>query len=262
MIYGRAFSQTLRINQNISRIKVSKNDVNLTFLLTRDTGKTYRIVYVVGILTKEQRYNPTLVLSPSKIDMISLKKAILANMFYSDLKYMELIKFTHKAAEFDFNVEKWLKDATANIRPKTEFSRFSKVFRFKAKVPMMVLTTNSFGFNNFIIRKFKEYMDSKQKAAKWFKYLIPNELRKKVRSRVSNMFEYNYDIQWNSLTLTLKTIYIFALIYAIGLVAKKMTKSDISGEHKQKKFAKSVKANIAKFDRKKWEKFIMTGRMV
>lgn len=261
MIYGQSFPHTLRINQNISRVRINKNDVNLTFLLTRDTGKTYRIVYVVGILTKEQRYNPTFILSPNKIDMISLKKAILANMFYSDLKYMNLIKFTHKIAEFDFNVEKWLKDATNNLIPKTEFSRFNRVFRFKAKVPMMVLTTNSFGFNEFIIRNFKEFMDSKQKAAKWFKHLFPAELRKKVRSRVSNMFEYNYDIQWNSLTLTLKTVYIFALIYAIGLAAKKLTKSDISGEYKQKQFAKSVKLNITKFDRKKWEKFISTGRV-
>ena len=261
MIYGQSLSNVLRINQNISRIKINKNDVNLTFLLTRDVGKTYRIVYVVGILTRQQRYDPSFILSPSKIDMVSLKKAILANIFYSDLKYMNLISFTHKTAIFDFNIEKWLDDATRNLKPKTEFSRFNRVFRFKAKVPMMVLTTNSFGFSEFVIRNFKEYMDSKQKAAKWFKYLIPEELRKKVRSRVSNMFEYNYDMQWNSLTLTLKTVYILALIYAIGLMAKKMTKSDVSGEYKQRQFAKSVKSNITKFDRKKWEFFVRTGRI-
>lgn len=263
LLTEQQFTQVIQTVQNVpKRITINKNDVTLNFLLARDIGKTFKIVYTVSILTKYQRYDPNFVLSPVKIDMVSLKRAILNNILNYDLKYVKLVKFDHKLAEFHFDVDKWLEDCTRNIRPRTEFSKFSRTFRFRTRLPSMILQIplNAF-FDDFLIRKFKEFMDNKKKAAKWFKYLVPESLRKRARIRISNMFEYSYDMQWNVLTLTLKTIYILALIYAIGVTTKKLTKADISGQFKQQQFAKSVKAKIVRFDRTKWEKFVHTGRV-
>lgn len=122
----------------------------------------------------------------------------------------------------------------------------------------MILQNQVMGyFEKFLTRHFKDYMEKKRKPAKWFKYLIPEELRKKTRTKVSNMFEYNYDMQWNTMTLHLKTIYIMALLFAIGSITYHASKTKVQGSQ-QMKFAKNVRANIPKFNLRKFEKFVRT----
>ena len=58
------------------------------------------------------------------------------------------------------------------------------------------------------------------------------------------------------MTITLKSLYILGLLYAVGLMTKKMTKRDIEGSYKRGLFAEKVKKNVKVFDGKKWESFI------
>jgi hypothetical protein len=71
---------TLPIEKYDSKVVVSKNDVNLQFLLARDIGKTYKVVYIVNIIPR-QKIDPMVPLSPKIIDMDSLKKSIIDNTY-------------------------------------------------------------------------------------------------------------------------------------------------------------------------------------
>jgi len=239
------------------KIKIRPADINMSFLLAGDMGKYYKVVYVINIITKNQKLDPSLRIATSKIDMLSLKKSIIANVDFYDRSYMTLAKFDNTQAEFHFEHDKWLDDCLKNTQPITQFSRFNRVFKFKKRVPMMIYHDyTSIPFVKFVIKKFKEYMESKKKAAIWFKHLFPDETRRRWRQSASRMFDYNYDIQWNTMTITLKSLYILGLLYAIGAMSKKMTKRDIEGSYKRGLFAQEVKKNVKKFDRKKWENFI------
>jgi len=243
-----------------AKVVVRSTDINLSFLLASDLGASYKIVYVVNIITRKQRLEPNVRLSPSKIDMPSLKRAIEGSIDLYDKQYMNLVKFDNVRAEFHFDHKKWLKDCLANVNPVTQYSRFSRTFKFKKRVPAMIRHGyTSVPFELFIIRKFKEYLEENHQAANWFQYLFPDEMRQRARKKISRMFDYSYDSQWNTMIIRLKTLYILGILYAVGIMAKKMTQSDIQSSYKRGLFAQDVKKNIKKFDREKWDKFMSRG---
>lgn len=241
----------------VGKIKISPADINMSFLLAADIGKTYKVTYVLSIITKQQKLDPNIKLSPSKVDMISLKNSILANVDSYDKGYMNISAFDNMKVEFHFDSDKWLNDCLNNVSPVTYFSRFNRIFKLKKRVPAMISHDyTTIPFEKFVIRRFQEYMESKKKAAVWFKHLFPDEVRQRWSKGAANMFDYTYDTQWNTITITLKPLYILGIIYAIGLMTKKMTKRDIEGSYKRGLFAQQVQKQVKKFDRKKWEKFI------
>ena len=238
------------------KIKILPSDINMTFLNASDRGKNYKIIYVINIITKSQKLNPNLVLRTSFIDMASLKNAIMTNVDFYDKTYLNLEKFDNTKAEFYFDHDKWLDDCLGSSTPITYYSRFNRIFKLKKRVPLMINHDyTSIPFEKFVIRKFKEYMESKKKAAVWFKHLFPDEVRSRWRAGVSRMFDYTYDMQWNTITVTLKPLYILGILYAIGSMTEKMTKRDIQGSYKRGLFAQQVKKSLKQFDRKKWDKF-------
>ncbi len=98
-------------------------------------------------------------------------------------------------------------------------------------------------------------MESKRKEIKWFKNLITPKIRKNVRTKIRNMFDYEYDIQWNIITAQLKTIWILALMYAIGVATKRMAQTGMVGFSQKKLFSDKVKSNLKQFNKKRFAEF-------
>ena len=245
-----------------SRVQISQEDLTLSFIISKDIGDFYEMVYNVQILTKEQRMNPTIKLPPRSIDMASLRMAILSKVNAFDRKYMELKKFDARYAIFHFNVEKWLNDALMGVNPRTELSKFSRTVKFRIKIPFMMLQNPMvYQFEDFLIRNFKKYMEKKRVSRQWFRYLFPQDFHTRAREAISNMFDYSYDMQWNLITITLKTFYVMALLFSVGLVAYQVGKQEVDSQWRQQRFARNVEANVPRFDYKRWEKFIKTRRI-
>lgn len=250
------------IQQNLSppqydeKLKLTKYDVKLTFLYSKDNGVDYTLTYAVQILPKGNKIDPSKPFTVANIDMISLREAILGNIPPSDLKYIILQSFDNIKAIFKFNVDKWMKDATMGIRPMIHISKFDRSFKLKKAPPRVILyepTRNV--FEQFITRKFKDWLESSKKEAKFFKYLVPENQRNKIRTKFRNMFDWSYDSQWNKIIATLKPLYIMALLYATGEVIKGLRASSIT-RSKKELFSTKVEKNLPKFDRKKWETFV------
>jgi len=238
------------------KVVLRNGDVSLQFVLARDTGRNYIVVYLVNIIPNVRERDPSRPLQASSVDMNSLKKALESKIRSQDKRYIEIRDFSTRRATFVFKHDVWLKDAITDTSSRTTLTRFARDFRFKRQVPLMILADPvRLPFGNFIIRKFKEFMERNNKESKWFKHLLPESQRSRFRGRVRNMFDWQYDFTWNTITATLKSIYILALMYATGVMIKKMTVSDMRSPTNQRMFAMKVKQNLKQFNYGKFDRY-------
>jgi hypothetical protein len=197
--------------------------------------------------------NPSIPLNTNTINMSSLKNSIISNLKPFDRKYMILKDFSVRKATFVFDHKKWLKDSIYDGYSTTRLTRFARVFRLKKKVPFCIKIDSY--FEKFLIRKFKNYMEDKHKEGKWFKHLFPDTARTRLRGRIRSMFNWEYDPIWNTVTATLKPLYVLAIMYATGVMVNKIRKGDLSSPYKEKLFATKVYSNLKKFDYGKFDKY-------
>jgi hypothetical protein len=166
---------------------------------------------------------------------------------------MKLISYSTNRATFEFDYKKWMNDSLRNVKPNNRVSKFEQRFKFKKQLPKMIQYSASMDFEKFMIRKFKEYMETNRKNRTWFEKFLPRGISGKIRKGISHMFEYTYDKQSNTIIAKLKDLYILGILFAVGhtidsnLRGKKLIDID---------FEKSVKRKSKQFDRRKWESFI------
>jgi hypothetical protein len=238
------------------KIILNRNDVSLQFLMSKDAGSKYTVTYLLSIIPRSTEKDPSLLLTPATVNMTSLKNAIMANVNAFDKNYMTLDNYDTRRAIFSFDHEKWLKDSVSDTATTTKVTRFARDFRFRKTVPTMIMyDPMRTYFSNFIIRKLKDYMEKGNKGAKWFKHLLPDTARSRLRGRIRNMFDWEYNFQWNTVTATLKPIYIMAIIYAVGAMTKQLRKEQLQNAGNQKLFATKVYSNLKQFDYGKFDKY-------
>ena len=234
----------------VRRIQLKPEDISLSFLSSREIGNDYRVDFLIQLNPKQATQDPSKILVNSDIDMASLRNAIITKLAPSDKKYMLLKNFSTTKVEFHFDSNLWLKDTLSNVEPRTTLTTFSKIFKFKIPLPPMILLDSiRTGFPQFLIRKFKKYLDSQPKVHKWFNHLFPQGI-KSLTVKLPERFDYIYDYQSNSITLKLKTFWIMALIYAIGEFSKIARERKIEKrlENPGKFFETKVKQQIPNFD--------------
>ena len=231
--------------------KISPSQVNMQFLLARPVGKTYRVVQSL-MITNNKIFDPR-PLQFRNVNKKSLYDSIISKVAPYDRPYMKLVNFTTTRATFDFDWNKWIRDAVANVKPNNRISKFEQRFKFKKQVPRMISFSNvRLNFGEFIVRKFKEYMSKNRKDRVWFDRFLPREFAGKIRTKLSTMFNYEYDWQQNEVVAKLKDVYIMGILFALGNeIAKDRSKPYVKID-----FEKSVKRKARNFDRNKWESFI------
>jgi len=238
------------------KIVLKKSDISKQFLLSSDMGRYYKVVFLLNIVSPIRERDPSKPLTPTTVDMKSLGKALVDGLNRIDKKYMKLYNYDTRRAEFRFDYEAWIKDSVSENSSITKLTRFARVFKMKVSIPDMILNDPMRDFfGKFIIRKFKEYMVTKNKENAYFKYLLPDVLRSKMRGKIRTMFDWEYDFTYNTITAVLKTIYIMAIIYAVGQMTKRINSNDVKNTRNQQLFTDRVKHNISKFDYGKFDKY-------
>ena len=256
------FINPVFLNPNIpqkrfnEKLKLTKGEVKISFLLAAPTNGTYKVVFIVNVYPKGRMKDPSIIVSPRNLDMQSLRNAIIANIKEYDKQYMILKEFDHRKAIFHLDGKKWFKDTTQNLTPRVHFSKFDRSFKLKKAPPRMIMM--DFGrdqFGKFVVKNFKNWLEDSRKEANYFRYLMPESMRNKMRGKIRDMFDWNYDIQLNTITARLKPVWIIALLYATGEAVKQMNINQVKNKSKKELFATKVKKNIKKFDRQKWIDF-------
>ena len=239
---------TATINQANQKIKLEKKDVILTFVLSRSTFTGYKILYTIRIQPMKM-VMMGIQIRASQIDMESLKQAIIENIDPFDMKYMNLKKFDTITCEFEFDFDKWFADATKNIQPQTFVSKFDQEYKLRIQPPKVIMF--DIGRNDFfkyIAEKFKKYIINKNKEKMWLGPLLPKDFQRYINVKLSNCFDYTYDYQFNRFIVQLKSIYVIAVSYAVG-----MTLNSIKDrKNNTKKFSERVEGQLSAFDKKKF----------
>jgi len=231
--------------------KIKPSQLNMRLLYNRPVGKTYRVVQEI-ILANGNVFDPRPI-QMKNIDRRSFEDQIKKRIGAYDANYMKLVNYSTNKAVFDLDYKKWVNDALRDVRPSNRLSKFEQRFKLKKQLPKMIQYSTSMEFDKFLIRKFKEYMETNRKNRTWFEKFLPREISGKIRNGISHMFEYTYDKQSNTIIAKLKDIYIMGVLFAVGhtvdskLRGKKLIDID---------FEKSVKRKSKQFDRRKWESFI------
>jgi hypothetical protein len=225
------------------KIKLTSKDVEINFLLSRDIGSEYKVDYLVDIVPNRNITDPTKIVASSKIDLVSLRNAILAKLKPLDIKYMVLKSFDSFKCTFYFDVDKWIKDCMLNNNPIVELSKFSKKFKLKVMVPPMLLSDRiRIGLPIFIVARFKKHIALNRKSPIWFKHLFPQGITQAIGKLLPERFDYKYDFKDNSITLSLKPMWVAALLYAAGSVMKKLREEKI--EDPERFFFNKVRENL------------------
>jgi hypothetical protein len=236
---------------NKQKIKIKPSQINMSVIYGSQYLDTYKILTSIML---QNNINQTRPIQNRDIDKEFYKKSLISKLSPLDKKYMKLKSFNTINAEYVFDVNKWLNDALKNINPKSKSSKFEKRFKFAVNVPPIIANHSArLGFDNFIVKKFKQYMDKHNKTNTWFKTFFPKSISNKISKNYSNMFDYEYDWQTNSIVAKLKPAYVMALLFSVGVAA---TKAKNYNKYMTIDFEKSVKKKAKLFDKKKWDKFI------
>jgi hypothetical protein len=199
------------------KIIIKPNDLTMQFLLARESPAGYIIEFLLNINPRQQQIDPSRSIQFSKINIESLKSAILANIKEYDRKYVILKEWSGMKAVFLFDCDKWLNDALSGVVPKSIYNKFSRTFRFKIMLPRMIAYDSlRLAFPKYLCRKFKAYLSSHHQMSKWLNVLFPNIITSKLQGAVQDRFDYEYDFQWNAIHMKLQTFWVLVVLYATG----------------------------------------------
>jgi hypothetical protein len=231
-----------------NKIKLVKNNIRLQFYFCGLTQKGYKLSFIVYLITPTTPGQ----IRASQIDDVSLKKAIIDNIDEYDRNYMELSFFSTNKAEFYFNYNKWINDTLKDIDIQKELSIFNRKIKFKKALPKMVMY-NSLrkGFSDFLSLKLREEILKRKLDKKKFIPFLPKEFVNFLGQKTDKLFNYEYDMQYNTLYVRLKP----ELVITASLLLAKVisdTKSDIKNNDLKdpKFFDASVKKMLTD---KNWE---------
>jgi hypothetical protein len=246
--------QPMPIGQpQVQKIILNKNNVKLQYYFSAENQYGYKISFIVHInapASDNSNYNQT---RASSIDMDSLKQSILDNLDQSDLKYMMMANYSTNKTEFYFNWEKWINDAFKNIEVKKHLSIFDRAVKLGVPLPRMILSNSSrIYFSKFLQNKIKNYIIKKRLENKLLIPILPKEILNKLRSIIYNIFDYEYDIQFNMFYIKLKSTFVIGITMLLSSTIKDAKKQKINFND-PKYFDASVKNNL-KNNFKDWDK--------
>jgi len=244
-------------NNSLGKHQISNKEVSLTFLNARQVADTYKIEFAVSISFQSfDNGELSRRLSASNIDMKSLENAIWSNIDSYDKDFLILKDFSTNKATFYFDYDKWFKDSISNSSSNLSMVKFSKEISFSKRVPKIIMyDIMRENFSGFLENRFKKYVIDKKLDQKWFRNLMKD---RKFRSKIANLFNYDYDIQFNKITMSLKPQYVMMFLFGLSKLTKN---TDISYNDFEKEFENKTRRKISIKERDKYKKFIKNGKI-
>jgi hypothetical protein len=245
--------QPMPIEPAIQKIVLTKKNVRLQYYFSGENQYGYKVSFIVHIEappSNNSNYNQT---RASTIDMDSLKQAILDNLDPSDLTYMTIANYSTNKVEFYFNVDKWVNDAFKNIEIKKYMSIFNRAVKFRIKLPKMILSNSlMIYFSKYLQKRIKDYIVKKRLERNLLISILPKEILNKIRYAIYNIFDYEYDAQWNALYIKLKSVFIIGMTVLLSSTIKNIKKQKIDFNNPNY-FEVAVKESL-KNNSKDWDK--------
>lgn len=237
--------------------KISEKELSMTFLNARQVADTYKLEFSLSLSFQTfDNGSISKKLTASNIDMKSLREAVWDKIDRYDKEYLTLKDLSTNKATFYFNYEKWFDDSIKDKRSNMSLAKFSKEISFSKRVPKIIMyDMMRENFGEFIENRFKKYIIDKKLDKKWFRNIMKD---RKFRAKVANIFNYDYDMQFNKITMSLKPQYIMMFLFGLSRLTRN---TEINYNDFEKEFEKKTKRKLSMKEKNKYQKFIKNGKI-
>lgn len=168
-------------------------------------------------------FNNTPIPGDLKVNQGILKQKLNSWIKPQDKKYIKLVDFNNQNSKFAFDIDSWLEDGL------TKHSVFSvlgtsKTYKLSKQLPYMVsVYGNEFEYGKYISEKFRKKLVRFPELRKDIFGIIEDVSRKHLKIESVSMFEYKYSKINNTVSVSLKPVYVASVVGAITLMAKDET---------------------------------------
>ena len=153
-----------------------------------------------------------------------------------DRKYIKLVSCNTQYSIFAFDADVWLEDAIKNSTNVVNFTTFSKSYKLSKQLPYMIRVYGlSMAYEKYIAETFKKKLKQNVKTREDIFSMITTFTGKLLTLDKINMFDYTYVYSSNSVSVTLKPIYMGSILAAASMYLKKK-----DNKKKDKNFDKTV----------------------
>lgn len=249
MFINGVWTEPIKIDND--PIKITKNNVNMSHMLSKESMGGYIMTYSLTIYSHDHDF--TQLRDKRRLDMKSVEDAVMSKFSNTERNYITIKNLKFNEVQFSFEWKKWIQDTIRGVNPKTSFTKYERRFDFKIGLPKIMIYTYDDYLGKFIEKKFQEVVPD-NRFNSWFRTFIPREFKNQIKIKTKSLFDYSYDRQSNQMSIKIKDQYVLAFLFAIGIGIDKYRKNRNSLVKID--FEKKVKQRTQKFDRKKWESFI------
>jgi hypothetical protein len=194
--------------------KKSPFSIEITFVTSRITQGKYQLNFICEIAIEE--------IGNNNIDTSLIKGKLENKIKEADKKYVKLIEGNHRRAVYEFNVEKWLKDAMSEINGKFYYGKYSKEYRLKRQIPRFISSVAyRVDLEKYIATYFKEEVSKSRKRQDEIVKGIPLTGLNHFKQNLMNVFDVKYSYINNSLSVSLKNEYVMSMLYGLQREFKK-----------------------------------------
>ena len=150
------------------------------------------------------------------VDNNILKQKLTSWLKPDDRKYIKLISCDTRTSIFAFNIKDWIDDAFKDTSGSTiNYLSFSKTYKLKKQLPYLIKIYGvSIIYEKAIAEEFKEHLKRNKKTREDIFSMITKATGKILTLDKISIFDYNYIYMTNSVTVSLKPIYVGIMIAA------------------------------------------------
>jgi hypothetical protein len=150
------------------------------------------------------------------VDNTILKQKLNSWLRPEDRKYIKLVNYNTNTSIFAFNIKDWVDDAFKDTSGTSiNYLSFSKTYKLKKQLPYLI---KFYGigilYEKAIAEEFKEHLKRNRKTREDIFSMITKTTGKVLTLDKISIFDYTYVYMTNSVTVSLKPIYVGTMLAA------------------------------------------------
>ena len=203
-----------RLDTGLSNQPVSDFSINPLIVNSKIQNDT--LIFTFNNMCFNNMPNP----GDLKVNQSILKQKLSSWIKPQDRKYIKLADFNNQNSKFVFDIDSWLEDG---IKSCTTFATLgtSKTYKLGKQLPYMVsVYGNEFEYGKYIAERFRRKLRQYPELRKNIFGIVEDVSRKHLKMDSVTMFEYKYSRISNTVSVSVKPVYLASIVGAISVIAK------------------------------------------
>ena len=228
------FIGSTNLNELANKKPLKKFSINPMFVRSSCEKEKYKMIF------QNMCYDGTPYLGMLNVDKNVLKEKLTNWLRPKDREYVKLEDYDNLKSTFSFDIKKWMDDGFKMTKPSTDYVTFTRTYRLSKPLPSCVASYGTgMAYETQIAEYFKKYLKENAKLRKDVYGMIENITNKTLGLGSLSIFDYTYNKVDNSISVTLKPVFVGGVLASVKLMLdKKNKKGKINFDKTVKKYLK------------------------